>query len=99
LKIHGKGYLKFVPKSLGGSRLSEKMPGGNPYFGFYCIFINKYFEICLRGASIYPPPSPLTPLCASMPVLETASYYDGSISFTVPNYTWKQLKVITLGQI
>jgi hypothetical protein len=59
LKIQGRGYLKFLPKSQGGSRLSGKIARGV----FYCIFINKCFEI-------YPPPPPHLipppPLCAFM---------------------------------
>jgi hypothetical protein len=51
--------------------MQEKLPGGAgpPYFSFYCIFINKYYEICLEvggGGVVYlytPPPPP--PLCAS----------------------------------
>ncbi len=32
---------------------------GFPYFGFYCVFINKRFEICLRGVLYLPsPPTP-----------------------------------------
>jgi hypothetical protein len=49
------------------------LPGGSPYFGFYCIFINKCFEICLRGVLYLPsplpppPPSPLPPPPTSPP--------------------------------
>jgi hypothetical protein len=32
-----------------GSLFQEKLPEGFPYFGFYCIFINNSFEICLGG--------------------------------------------------
>jgi hypothetical protein len=65
VKIPGTGYLMFLPKFLAGSRLSGKIAwgGGSPYFGFYCIFINKFLKICLGGA--FSSPSPL-PLCASM---------------------------------
>jgi hypothetical protein len=27
-----------------GKRLSEKLPRRSPYLGFYCIFINRFFE-------------------------------------------------------
>ena len=54
----------FLPKSLGGVKGFRKNclggeGGGSPYFGFYCIFINKCFEICLMGVLYLP--SPLTP--------------------------------------
>jgi hypothetical protein len=71
LKIQGRGYLMFFPKSLGGVKAFRKNclggVGGSPYFGFYCIFINKCFEICLRGVLYLPSPSPhLTPpVCIS----------------------------------
>jgi hypothetical protein len=32
LKIQGRGYLKFLPKFLGGSRLSGKIAMGLPLF-------------------------------------------------------------------
>ncbi len=62
LKIQGRGYLKFLPISLGGSRLSGKIAReGLPIsgFNFYCIFINKCFDICLWVSYIYPSPLPL----------------------------------------
>ncbi len=34
------------------------MLGESPSVMFYCIFINKYFEICLGGTYNYPQPSP-----------------------------------------
>jgi hypothetical protein len=36
-----------------------------PYFGFYCIFIDK-INVNLTGESYVIPPFPLTTLCASM---------------------------------
>jgi hypothetical protein len=65
LKIQGRGYLLFfakIPRG-GGQGFQEKLPGGggSPYFGFYCIFINKSFEIlylpspppvCIHGAGV-----------------------------------------------
>jgi hypothetical protein len=62
LKIQGKGYLMFLPKSLGGgggSRLSGKIAGGSPYFGFYCILLTSFSKICL--GVLFHPPSTLTP--------------------------------------
>jgi hypothetical protein len=41
-----------IPRGVKGFR--KNCLGGSPYCGFYCIFINKYFEIC--------PTSPL-PVC------------------------------------
>jgi len=72
LKIQRTGYLMFLPKSLGGGvggikAFRKNCQGRSPYFGFYCIFISKCFEICLRGVLYLPVTSPhLTPLCASM---------------------------------
>ena len=56
LKIQGRGYLMFFAKiPRGGQGFQEKLPGGgSPYFRFYCIFINKCFEICLRGVLYLP---------------------------------------------
>jgi hypothetical protein len=52
------------------------LPGGGesrlygiPYFGFYCIFINKFFEILTSRVLFHPPPPlppPSLPLRASM---------------------------------
>jgi hypothetical protein len=68
----GGGYLKFLPKSLGGGAggqgFQEKLPGGSINFAFYCIFINKFFKNLPGGAVLYPP-STLTPLCASIVML------------------------------
>jgi hypothetical protein len=51
--------------------------GGPPISGFiinfYCIFINKCYEICLSGVLYLPSPH-LTPLCASM-VLSPLKFY------------------------
>jgi hypothetical protein len=54
----------FFPKSLVGSKgfLGKTAKREVPYFGFYYIFLNKSFKICL-GGSIF---TPLIPLCASM---------------------------------
>jgi hypothetical protein len=49
-------FFAEIPR--GGQGFQEKFPGGSPYFGFYCIFINKCFEICLRGVSYLPSPLP-----------------------------------------
>ena len=74
LKIQGRGYLMFFAKIPRGVKAFRKnCLGGSPYFGFYCIFINKCFEICLRGVLYLP--SPLTPLCASMAL----GFTDGEI--------------------
>ena len=47
LKVQG-GSSSFCQNPLeegeGGSRLSGYIARGSPYFEFYCIFINKFFE-------------------------------------------------------
>ncbi len=77
LTIQGRGYMMFFAKIPRGSRFSGKIAwgGGSPYFGFYCIFINKCFEICLRGVLYLPPPPPphLTPPPVCIYVLNGAS--------------------------
>ncbi len=45
----------------GGQGLKEKLPGGSSYFGFHCIFINKFFENLPGGVLFHTPPSPLPP--------------------------------------
>ncbi len=55
----GEGVPDVFAKIPRGSRLSGKIAWvGSPYFGFYCIFINKCFEICLRGVLYLPSPLP-----------------------------------------
>jgi hypothetical protein len=49
----------FAKIPMGGQGFQEKLPGGSPYFWFYCIFINKCLKIFL-SAVLYLP-SPLTP--------------------------------------
>jgi hypothetical protein len=36
--------LKFLAKSVGAKAFFTKLPVG-PVFGFYCIFINKFFKL------------------------------------------------------
>jgi hypothetical protein len=55
LRMQGGGYFKFLPKSLGGQSFPDKIARGVHYFGFYCIFIYKSFEICLYLPSPAPP--------------------------------------------
>ncbi len=62
LKIQGRGNLMFfakIPRGVKAFRKNSLGGGGPPYFGFYCIFINKCFEICLRGVLYLPSPLPL----------------------------------------
>jgi hypothetical protein len=66
LKLQWRGYLMFFAKiPRGGQGFHEKLSGGSPYFGFYCIFIDKCFEICLRGVLYLPYPlsPPHPPVC------------------------------------
>ena len=69
-----------IPRGVQG--FQEKLPGGSPYFGFYCIFYCKCFEICLRGVLYLP--VPLTP-----PMID-----DLVFNFFIQ---WKSLNVITFG--
>ncbi len=71
IDVHGlKILLDFFVKIPRGVKAFRKncRGGGSPYLGFYCIFINKCFEICQRGVLYLPSPLPPTspPLCASM---------------------------------
>jgi hypothetical protein len=58
----------FLPKFLGGSRVSGKIArGGPPILRFIAFLLTSFSKICLGGAVSYPPPPPpLPPLCASM---------------------------------
>jgi hypothetical protein len=61
------GTWCFLPKSQGGVKAFRKnCLVGSPYFGFFCISINKCLEICLRRVVYLPSPPHLTPLCASV---------------------------------
>ncbi len=82
----------YVPKSLGESRLSGKIAwGGSPFFGIYCVFINKCFEICLRGYYIYPPPPPpLPPVCIYDWVAQLVFYKLIGTTFFIAHYRIKE---------
>ncbi len=59
-KSRGGGTWCVLPKSLGrGQGFREKFPGGSPYFGFYCILNNKFFENLPWGCCFIPPHPPL----------------------------------------
>ncbi len=59
----GGGYLKFLPKSLGGSRVSGKTARGGPsILHFIAFLLTSYSKICLGGAVSYPPYPP-PPVC------------------------------------
>jgi hypothetical protein len=57
------GYLKFLPKSVGGSRLSGKITRGVHLFGVLLHFYYQVFRKFAWGVLFH---TPLTPLCASM---------------------------------
>ncbi len=61
LKIQGTGSSDFCHNPCGVEAFLTKLPEGVPYFGFYCIFINKSFKFRLGGSMFT-----LPPLCASM---------------------------------
>ncbi len=66
LKIQGRGYGMFLPKFLGGWRVSGKIAWGSTYFGFYCIFINKFFKNLPGGCCFIPSPHPPHPPCVHL---------------------------------
>jgi hypothetical protein len=77
LKIQGRGYLKFLPKSLGGSRLSGKIDRGFPPILDFIAFLLTSVLKFAWGSDIYPPPSPHPPpsLGASLPKLRSADNF------------------------
>jgi hypothetical protein len=51
LKIQGGGYLKFLPKSLGGVKgFRKNCQGGPPILGFIAFLLTNFSKICLGGA-------------------------------------------------
>jgi hypothetical protein len=72
LKIQGRGYLIFFAKIARGVKAFRKNCLG-PYFGFYCIFIKKCFEICLRWViptpPLYTPPLPCVHLWSAQTII------------------------------
>jgi hypothetical protein len=44
-------YLKFLPKSLGGSRLSRKNARGTPFSGFIAFLLTSVLKFA-RGVTI-----------------------------------------------
>ncbi len=55
------GYLKFLPKSLGGQGFQEKLPGGGgpPISGFIAFLLTSFLKICLGGGVQFHTPLPL----------------------------------------
>jgi hypothetical protein len=41
----GRGYLNFLPTSLGGSRLSGKIAGGSPILGFIAFLLTSVLKL------------------------------------------------------
>jgi hypothetical protein len=67
VEISGLGVTDVFAKIPWRVQAFRKNCHGSPYFGFYCIFINKCFEIFLRGVlfllssfSLLPNPPPLS---------------------------------------
>jgi len=61
LKTQGRGYLIFLPKSLGGSG-KIAWGGGPPISGFIAFLLTSVLKFPRGGYYISPPPSPhLTP--------------------------------------
>ncbi len=80
-KSRGGGTWCFLTKSPRGVKAFRKncLEGGGSYFRFYCVFINKCFEICLKGVLYLP--SPLTPLYASIKYMYKKYIWDWEIWF------------------
>jgi len=64
LKIQERGYLKFLPKSLGVNAFRKNCQGGSPYFGFIAfvavsppsphlcasvVNVNRFDRICFQN--------------------------------------------------
>ncbi len=92
LKIQGRGYLMFLPKSLGGSRLSVKIARvgeGLPILGFISFLLTSFLKICLGGAVSSPPPSLCyVPVWKSLLVWKTAGccHHCFSLYFASENF-------------
>ena len=54
----GGGDWMFFKDFRGGGQGCFANSKGVPFFGFYCIFINKFSEIFQRGVLFHTPPSP-----------------------------------------
>jgi hypothetical protein len=63
LKIQGRGYLKFLPKSRGGGgeAFKKNCLGGPPISGFIAFLLTSVLKFSRGGYYIYPPPSPTSP--------------------------------------
>jgi hypothetical protein len=62
LKIQGRGYLKFLPNFLGGSRVSDKIARGSPYFGFIAFLLTSVLKFAW-GVLYLPSPSSSPLVC------------------------------------
>ncbi len=73
-KSRGVGTWCFFAKiPMGVKAFRKNCQWGSPYFGFNCIFINKCFEICLRGVLYLP--SPLPPPVSNYGFREAIGFY------------------------
>jgi hypothetical protein len=61
LKIQGRGYLKFLPKSLGGQYFQEKLPGSPHILGFIAFLLTSVLKFAWERPIFTSPPSPLSP--------------------------------------
>jgi hypothetical protein len=104
----GEGSSSFCQNTWEGGQGSRTIARGFPYFGFYCIFINKSFEICLGVGPMFTLP-PHHPLCASMfgghlmvPNSKEEAIFIGNylagIQVIIFLIQWTQINGITLGQ-
>jgi hypothetical protein len=83
LKIQGRGYLMFLPKSQGGSRLSGKIAKGVPLFRvLFLLHFYKQVFWNLPGGPIFTLPFPLTPLvCITETIFRLIMYNWSNVSF------------------
>jgi hypothetical protein len=66
LKIQGRGYRKFLPKSQGGSRLSGQIAMGVPLFRVLYIIAFLLTNLCVFTLPLLPPPCVLLCILLTM---------------------------------
>jgi hypothetical protein len=84
-------FFAKIPRGVKAFR--KKLPGGSPYFGFYYFFINKCFEICLKGVLYLPSPPPV---CIYVYIYLFDSMISAKKTFlkTLKEFSLKQKKIL-----